>query len=73
MKAKKPNSKRILNISAIVDHRPVDGPIESHCVCLIEDGSWDFIWNLRIIANTINEHEKQLIKELDQRYKLTFI
>jgi hypothetical protein len=38
----------MLTVTAIVSHKPVDGPEKRNAICMLEDGSWEFIWNLEL-------------------------
>jgi len=35
-----------LKVVDLIDHNPVDGQIQEKCIILMEDGSWEFIWNV---------------------------
>lgn len=35
-----------LRIIDIKDHKPIDGEIKEKAIVLLEDGSWEFYWNL---------------------------
>lgn len=38
-----------LKVKQIVDHKPVDGPTRKNTVAILEDGTWEFVWNLTVI------------------------
>jgi hypothetical protein len=37
---------KILTITDIKDHEPIDGQREKDCLVFLSDGSFEFIWNL---------------------------
>lgn len=39
-----------LKIIKIIDHKPVDGQIEEKVIAILEDRTWEFIWNLKKIV-----------------------
>lgn len=34
----------------IDDHWPVDGPRTKDAICYLEDGGWEFYWNLLLVG-----------------------
>jgi hypothetical protein len=36
----------ILTVTKIRNHKPIDGPEMRNTVAELDDGSWDFVWNL---------------------------
>mgnify|MGYP006971759345 CR=1 FL=1 len=39
----------ILRVMKIVDHKPIDGAVQSNCIAILADDSWVFKWNLALI------------------------
>lgn len=36
----------VLKVVEVVDNRPIDGPVQKDSIALLDDGTWEFIWNL---------------------------
>lgn len=48
---------RPLEVVNIGDHAPVDAPLRKDSIAYLHDGSWEFIWNLVVIAYPADEQE----------------
>lgn len=36
-----------LTVVRVGNHNPIDGPKHADCIVFLNDGSWEFIWNLK--------------------------
>lgn len=61
----------VLQIVGLADHKPVDGTREINAIALLEDGTWEFIWNLKVywraqwaVDQTCRRDKDDLIEDL---------